>query len=84
MSATDIILKSIQCPEIYIMGALSGGLLGSTMLSKFIKTFNSKSKITWIVVDNLIIIIASTVSLLIIGNMLVDLLSNVVTTFRLM
>lgn len=84
MSVTDVILKAIQCPEVYAMGAIGGGLLGSAIISKIIKTLNVKSKPKWIIIDNLIIFVTATTALLVTGDMLIDLVSNVVTTFRLM
>ena len=84
MSATDVILKAIQCPEVYAMGAFGGGLIGSAIISKIIKRLNVKSKPKWIIIDNLIIFVTTTTALLVIGDRLIDLLSNVVTTFRLM
>ena len=84
MSATDVILKAIQCSEVYAMGAFGGGLIGSAIISKIIKRLNVKSKPKLIIIDNLIIFVTTTTALLVIGDMLIDLLSNVVTTFRLM
>lgn len=84
MSATDVILKAIQCPEIYAMGAFGGGILGSAIISKIIRVLNVKSKPALVIIDNLIIFVTATTALLVIGDMLIDLLSNVVTTFRLM
>ena len=84
MSVTDVILKAIQCQEVYMMGAFSGGLLGSAIISKIIRVLNVKSKPSLVIIDNLIIFVTATTALFIIGDMLVDLLSNVVTTFRLM
>ena len=76
MSATDVILKAIQCQEVYMMGAFGGGLLGSAIISKIIRVLNVKSKPS--------LFVTATTALFIIGDMLVDLLSNIVTTFRLM
>lgn len=84
MSVTDVILKAIQCQEVYMMGAFGGGLLGSAIISKIIRVLNVKSKPALVIIDNLIIFVTATTALFIIGDMLVDLLSNIVTTFRLM
>ena len=67
-----------------MMGAFGGGLLGSAIISKIIRVLNVKSKPALVIIDNLIIFVTATTALFIIGDMLVDLLSNIVTTFRLM
>ena len=67
-----------------MMGAFGGGLLGSAIISNIIRVLNVKSKPALVIIDNLIIFVTATTALFIIGDMLVDLLSNIVTTFRLM